>query len=275
MANTILTEHQRKFAHHHLMFDRPLSPEVHEAIQRAALACYENAIKETGLTELFCGLYLQYKDELCSFFEGEILPLVNHVLPKHRFGDEGLVPEKMIRNATSEGNSCDSGVMYSIGFSDELLRVLWVASRLANAVGKKASLKDLIAAVTLEDEWLGELRRNGITLKANLADFRDVLNVVFHMTPHTHESWPRQMRFDLNQGFRPPFTLVVSTPSRGFQPVRTATVKINGDEVAAISWPSKPTVSVTVELQSSNGVEFALDGPQFGSMELTIRGTRA
>lgn len=114
----ILTEHQRQFAHHVLMFDRPLAYDLSEALQRSTLACFENNIAECGITEFFCGLYLQYKDELRNYFNGDMPSLVRRVLPKHRFGNEGLVPAKLIENAASDGESCDSGVFYSIRFSD-------------------------------------------------------------------------------------------------------------------------------------------------------------
>jgi len=50
-------------------------------------------------------------------------------------------------------------------------------------------------------------------------------------------------------------------------------VKLNGSELADVSWHEKPTVSVGVELRSMNKIEFELDGPAFGSVEVTLRGT--
>jgi hypothetical protein len=70
-------------------------------------------------------------------------------------------------------------------------------------------------------------------------------------------------------------TLEVSTPSGPFQPVRFAKVKLNGNEVASVSWPEKPTSSVAVVLMSSNKIELELDGPAFGSVEVSVRGTPA
>ena len=67
----------------------------------------------------------------------------------------------------------------------------------------------------------------------------------------------------------------MSTPSGGFQPVRSAKVRLNGSEVADVSWPGKSTAIVGVELQASNKIEIELDGPMFGSVELTVRGTPA
>jgi hypothetical protein len=49
-------------------------------------------------------------------------------------------------------------------------------------------------------------------------------------------------------------------------------MKLNGKTVAEISWPDRSEVSVSVELQARNIVELEFDGPQFGSMEVTIRG---
>lgn len=164
-----------------------------------------------------------------------------------------------------------------ISYSDELVRLLWTAARLSNAVGKKPSLKDVIAAATLDDDCLAQLRSNGVYLKEGVADFRDVLNVVVHATPHAPESWPRLLSFDLDSGLQPPYTAVVKTPSGGFQPMRHATVKLNGNVVAELSWPDTdtPLVSVPVDLQPQNTVEFVVEGPKFGSMETTIRGTNS
>lgn len=72
---------------------------------------------------------------------------------------------------------------------------------------------------------------------------------------------------------KPPFALEVRTPSGGFQPVRTAQIKLNGKKVAQIAWPAAAIVSAAVELSASNTVELELDGPAFGSIEVTIRGT--
>lgn len=264
-----LTDRQRKLAHHVLLFDRPLAYEVAEALQRATLACAENSVASTGLPEFFCGLYLQFKQELQVHFDGEAVALVERTFPKHRFGDKGLVTEKVLENAASDE---DSSFGYSVVLSDDLMRLLWAATRLADAVGRKTSLKDVIAAITLEEEWLGELRRNGVTPREKLRDFRDVLNVVFFATLHAHGSWPKQTQFDMDEKIQPPFTALVRTPSGGFAAMKTATMRLNGKTVAEISWPDRSEVSVPVELQAKNTVEFEFDGPQFGSMEVTIRG---
>jgi hypothetical protein len=52
-------------------------------------------------------------------------------------------------------------------------------------------------------------------------------------------------------------------------------VKLNGSEVAVVSWPKKSTIFVDVELRNSNKIEFQHEGPMFGSVELTIRGIPA
>ena len=268
----VLTDPQRRFALHHLMFDRPLSAELAEALQRAVTAGHDNAIHDTGIIEFFCGLYLHFKAELTGHLNGDMPALVQKVFPKHRFGDAGIFPGEVFENAAADGESCDSGVMYSVSYSDELVHLLWTAARLSNAVGKKPSLRDVIAATTLDDDCLTQLRSNGIYLKEGVADFRDVLGIVFHATPHAHESWPRLLTFDLDTGLQPPYTAVIKTPSGGFQPMRHATVKLNGNVVAELLWPDAPVVSVPVNLQPKNVVEFEVDGPKFGSMEITIRG---
>ncbi len=81
------------------------------------------------------------------------------------------------------------------------------------------------------------------------------------------------MEFEHDGTFQPPFMLEVSTSSGRFQPVRSAKVKLNGSEVAEIAWSEKPTGSMRVELLKLNKIEFELDGPSFGSIEVTIRGT--
>jgi hypothetical protein len=271
-----LNTYQRRFAQHRMTFDNLLSPELAESLLRASLACFENQRKETGIIEFFCGLYLQNQKEISTHFHGDFAAVVRQNFPKHRFGHEGLVPKVMLDQMTSEGASCDPGVMFSFQYSDELHRLLWLSARLANAVGKKASVKDAIAAVTLDRGWMDELLLSGITPSRNIADFdREVRTVIFHATPHTSEGWPRQMDFEHVGTFQSPFTLEASTPSGRFQPVRSAKVKLNGGEVASIAWPDKPTVRVGVELLNLNKIEFELDGPAFGSVEVTVRGTPA
>ena len=266
-----LTDYQRKLAHHVLLFDRPLAYELAEALQRATLACAENSITPTGVTEFFCGLYLQFEEELHAHFRGDVAALLGRIFPKHRFGDKGLLTEQVIETAASNNDS--GGFGYSVVLSDALLQLLWTATRLSNAVGRKTSLKDVIAAIALEDEWLSELERNAIRPRAQLRAFRDVLSVMFYATLHAHGSWPKTMQFGLDGKFQPPFVALVKTPSGGFAPMRTATMKLNGKQIAAISWPDHPEVSVPVELQPTNMLEFDFDGPQFGSMEVTIQGS--
>src|ERR1022692_5348672 len=128
------------------------------------------------------------------------------------FGREGLLPKAMLDQAASE--SGESGFGYSINYSDDVLQLLWLSEKLANAVGKKASLKDVLAAVALDQEWMDELSRSGLTPTRSLADFdQEVRTIVFHATPHTGEGWPRQLEFELDNEFRPPYRLEVSTPS--------------------------------------------------------------
>jgi len=97
--------------------------------------------------------------------------------------------------------------------------------------------------------------------------------VVFHATTHMNTAWPRRLEFPHDGSLEPPFTLEVRTPSGGFQPIRTAKIKLNGNKVAEIAWPAEAALSAPVELKASNTVELELDGPSFGSLEFTIRGT--
>ncbi|MGO9402481.1 MAG: hypothetical protein ACLPVW_03300 [Terriglobales bacterium] len=263
-----LTKPQRQLAHHVLLFDRPLSAEVAEAVQRATLACAENGLTSTGMIEFFCGLHLQFKEELQTHFREDVGALVERIFPKHRFGDKGLVTEKVLENAATDE---DSSFGYSVVLSDSLIRLLWTATRLAGAVGRKTSLKDVIAAITLDDDWVGELQRNGVSPRGRVRDFRDVLSVVFFATLHAHGSWPKKMEFDVDERIQPPFAALVKTPSGGFAAMKTATMKLNGVLVAEISWPDRSEVTAPVELQRKNTLEFEFDGPQFGSMEVTIR----
>jgi hypothetical protein len=170
----VLTQQQRQFAHNVLMFDQfifgqPLpyemkDNELAQAFQRATFGCAENKLEQTGITEFFCGLYLQYQDQLKLYFSGNLDTLVQRTFSKHRFGEAGLMPEHL-----SGGFSC------TINLSDNLLRLLWLAARLSNAVGEKASLKNVVAAISLDHECLGELERNGITFKQELGDFKQIL----------------------------------------------------------------------------------------------------
>ena len=264
-----LTDRQRRLAHHVLLFDRPLAYEVAEALQRATLACAENKVAPTGILEFFCGLYLQFGQELQCHFEGNVVALLERIFPKHRFADKGLVTENVLENAASDN---DSSFGYSVVLSDSLIRLLWTATRLADAVGRRTSLKDVVAAITLESAWLEELERNGVVPSRKLHDFTDVLNVIFFVTVHAHGGWPKKMEFDLDGKVHPPFSASVKTPSGGFGAMKTASMKLNGKRIAEISWPDHSEVHVPVELQPKNTVEFEFDGPQFGSMEATIRG---
>jgi hypothetical protein len=143
-------------------------------------------------------------------------------------------------------------------------------------VGKSASVKDVVAALALDRDWLDELSRTGIVASRNVANFeKEVRTIVFYAATHTGEGWPRQMQFERSGDLRPPFTLEISTPSGRFQPVHSAKVKLNDLEVAGVAWPENPTASVEVELRNSNKIEFELDGPMFGSVEVKVRGNPA
>jgi hypothetical protein len=266
------TDYQRRLAEHRIMFDHPLAPDVEEAVRRASLACAENGKKETDLLELFCGLYLHYQRELSDHFSGDFDTVLRRTFPKHRYGIKGLVPDAVLEKVTTDDES--GGIFYSVKHSDEVLRLLWLATALANAVGKRASLKDVLAALTQDGRWTSELSRHGLTLAHRVANFgSDIGTVVFHATTHMNAAWPRRVEFPHDGPLRSPFTLEVRTPSGGFQPVRTGQIKLNGKKVAEIAWPEAAIVSAVVELNRSNTVELELDGPTFGSIEFTIRGT--
>jgi hypothetical protein len=267
-----LSDFQRTYAHHRITFISDLlSLELAESLRRTSLACAENKKKQSGIIDVLCGLYLQNPDGIAGYFKGDLSSVVNQNFPIHRFGREGLLSKAMLEQAA---NDADSGAYgYAINFSDDVLRVLWLSAKLANAVGKKASLQDVIAAMALDREWMDELSRSGITPNCSSADFDDEIGtIVFYATPHTGEGWPGEIEFEPDKEFRPPYKLEVSTPSGPFAPVRSARVKLNGSEVGNISWPAKPTLSLEVELLLSNKIEFELDGPRFGSIEVSVRG---
>jgi len=270
-----LNDFQRGYAQHRITFSPDvLSLDLAESLRRTSLACAENQKDQAGVIDVLCGLYLQDKEEISRHFRGDLPAVVGVNFPNHRFGREGLFPKAMLEGLESE--SGQSGFSFRLNYSDDVLRLLWLAQKLANAVGRKPSPTDLIAGLALNQEWLAELRRHGLMPKRELADFDyEVGTVVFYATPHTAEGWPKEMDFAYDGALQPPFTLEVSTPSGPFQPVHSANVKLNGSELARVSWPEKPTVSVGVELRSLNKIEFELDGPVFGSVEVTLRGTPA
>jgi hypothetical protein len=252
-----------------------LSPDVAQALFRAAVACAENQKAETGVVDFICSIYLQCRDELTLHFNGDFAALVKQNFPIHRFGHEGLAPKVPPSRETSEH---DSAVTWSasLNYSDELLQLLWMSARLANSVGNAASVKDVVAALALDRDWMGELSRTGIVPSRMLATFdREVRTIVFYAATHTGEGWPREMEFENDGDLQPPFTLEISTPSGRFQPVHSAKVKLNGAEVAGVAWPDNPTASVGVELRNLNKIELELDGPMFGSVDVTIRGNPA
>jgi hypothetical protein len=271
-----LNDFQRSYAQNRIGFrDNLLSQELGESLRRTALACAENQKKEAGVIDIICGLYLQDPDEMKRHFRGDFESFVGRNFPIHRFGHEGLIPKVMLDQLASESGEAEA-VGYSRNFRDDAFHLLWLSERLANSVGKRASLKDVIAAIALDREAMDELSRNGLTPARTLADFdQDIRTIIFHATPHMGEGWPRELDFEIEKEFRPPFMLEASTPSGPFQPVRYGRVKLNGSEVADVSWPEKPTATAEVILQTKNKVEIELDGPMFGSVELIVRGIPA
>lgn len=267
--------YQRSLALQRLVFDRMLSADLDEALHKTALACAENHKEETGLIEFFCGLYLHFQEELTHHFQGDFAALLKGNLPKHRRGRLGLVPESILDKTASEDDSAEAAYMYNLRFSDDVLRLLWLSAKLANAVGKKPSLKDVLAALSLDRSWIDELRRAGLEPRHKVADFEsDVETVVFHATAHCNSAKPKLEEFKHDGSLYPPYTLELVTPSGGFQPVRAAKVKLNGGNVAEIAWSEKPIAKVQVELQKENTLEFEIEGPNTASLEVTIRGAR-
>ncbi len=271
-----LTQHQRMFAQHRIAFGNNLiSTELVQALFRAAVACAENQKAETSVIDFICAIYLQCQDEITPYFSGDFAALINQNFPIHRFGHEGLAPKAMPYQETSEHGSA-MGWSASLNYDDELLRLLWLSARLANAVGKAASIKDVVAALALDRSWSDEVSRAGISPRRTVADFdSQVRTIVFYASLHATEGWPRKMEFEHGVELRPPFTLEISTPSGRFQPVYSAKVKLNDIQMASVAWPEKPTASTSVELQNLNKIEFELDGPMFGSVDVTIRGNLA
>ncbi|HYB61514.1 MAG TPA: hypothetical protein VEH50_08550 [Methylomirabilota bacterium] len=273
-----LNTSQRSFSLQRMTFGTDLlSPEIAESLHRASLACAENQRKETGILDFFCGLYLQDRDAITPYFTGDFATIVSQNFPIHRFGREGLIPKVMLDQtaSTDEAEPCSSDFSFPLNYSDELHRLIWLSAKLANAVGKKASVRDVVAAAALDKAWTDELQRSGLVLSRSTADFdRDVGTVVFHDSQHMGEGWQRTREFELDGALQSPFQLELSTPSGPFRPVHSAKVKLNGIEVASVSWPNKPTARVEVELLSLNRIEFELDGPSFGSIDVTVRGNR-
>jgi hypothetical protein len=269
---TSLSEFQRSYAQYRLtLFGDGLSLELAQSLRRTSLACAENQKKQAGIVDVLCGLYLQDPEEIKRHFSAEFEGRVKQNFPSHRFGRDGLFPKAVLEQLASD--SGEAGFGFYLNYSDDVLKLLWLSRRLANAVGKKPSLNDVVAALGLDQEWVEELSRSGFTSSHELADFdRDVRTVIFHATPHMGKEWPREMEFEFSSALGPPYSLKVTTPSGPFQPVRVARVKLNGNGVADVAWPEKSTAIVNVELQKSNRIELELDGPMFGSVELTVRG---
>jgi hypothetical protein len=185
-----LNDFQRSYAQNRIAFVHDLlSRELGESLRRTALACAENQKKQAGIIDVMCGLYLQDRDEMARHFSGDFESFVRRNFPIHRFGHAGLIPKVMLDQLASDSGEAD-GVGFSLNYSDDVIRLLWLSERLANAVGKRASLKDMIAAIAIDRDWMDELSRNGLTSSRTLADFdQDIRTIIFHATPHTGEGW--------------------------------------------------------------------------------------
>jgi Formyl transferase len=156
--------YQRSLVLQRLVFDRMLSADLEEALHKPSLACAENHKKVTGLIEFFGGLYLHFQEAMTQHFRGDFGGFLDGNLPKHRCGRLGLVPEGILDRATSDDDSAEAAYIYNLRLSDDVIRLLWLSARLANAVGKKPSLKDVIA---VRSE--GALNKRDIILAARLA----------------------------------------------------------------------------------------------------------
>jgi hypothetical protein len=157
----------------------------------------------------------------------------------------------MLDGAASENDSSVSSFGFSLNYSDDLLRLLWRSAKLANAVGRKTSIKDVVAALSLDPDWVGKLERAGIAPSRIVANFdRDVPAIVFHANVHTGKGWPTELGFERDASVQSPFTLDICTPSGPLQPVGSATVRLNDSERVCIS--RKPArESVQVEARQS------------------------
>lgn len=159
MAQT-LTELQKAEVSHQLLMGRLLSPGLAETMTRATLASAENGKPETNLPQFVAALYLEFGENLARHFAGDLEVFLKEVLPNHRRGDHGLIPEKSLHEA---GESCDFGFGWKIKIGEDLGRILWNSSRLSSAVGKPASLLDFISALAIDPDACGTLRAAGLS----------------------------------------------------------------------------------------------------------------
>lgn len=266
-----LTNYQSSFAHHRLMLSSALSPEVQQCIFRMGIACGENKQEPPSIIDLVCGLYLGYPEQVAQYFQGDFVAALNQNFPKHRFGDDGLRPAPAIENGDSGKDSGSFG--FDMKFSDDILRILWLATALANAAGKKTSVQDVVTAVLQDQVWKDELPRYGLEPMHKVANFKaEVESIIVFVTAFARKRWPPPLEFELDGAFQPPFWLEVITPAGAFEPMRLTGVQLNGAKVAEVKWPDQPTARVPVELLKSNQIQLEVEGGTFASVEVIVRG---
>jgi len=271
---TPLNLHQRNFAQFRTTFGTELfSKQLAGALFEAAMTSGYNQKSETGIIELLCMMYLDAPNEVARHISGDFGKVVRQIFPAlpRRQASGGAI--SFYNQQMPEGGSTASEFGCLVNYSDELLRLLWLSARLAGAIGKKASYMDVIAGVSLENCWMEELARVGLSLRESVADFdAEVRSVVFCASPHSREDRSTSEEFEFEASLQPPYSLQVTTPSGPFLPVHSAKIALNGQELTSVSWPGNPTSKIEVRLQAKNKIRVELNGPRFGSVQLTIRG---
>src|SRR5579862_9074513 len=100
-----LNPSQHSYAEHRITFVTDLlSLELAESLRRTSLACAEIRRKQAGIIDLMCGLYLQDPEEISRHFKGDFVSVVTRNFPKHRLGQEGLIPKTMLDELASESD---------------------------------------------------------------------------------------------------------------------------------------------------------------------------
>src|SRR5262249_17069681 len=165
--------------------------------------------------------------------------------------------------AWEPGNGCGRGFwrgLLQVKYSEELLRLLWSASTLANATGKKASIHDVIAAAMQDEGWREELPQYDLTPVHQIANFKtEVEALVFFAKAFMREGWPPPMEFEISDAIQAPFRLEAVTPSGRFEPMRLTRVQLNGIQIAELTWPDRPTADAEVELLKSNKIKLEVE----------------
>jgi hypothetical protein len=147
-----LSDQQRNFALHRIMFDDLLSHEVAECLRRASLAWYW----------IFSARCTSKTRRNLANTSGETSrPWLRKISRSIVTVVRAYFPQSMLEAAASDNDESGGGYGYLIRCTDEFVRLIWLATRLSNAVGKKTSVKDMVAAFTSERGSLRELARKG------------------------------------------------------------------------------------------------------------------